>query len=885
MDGSIKITIDDNVEEVARKLEGLEKDIKDFGGLEVKIKVKEEEIARASSQLDKLRASMEKKTELKFLLDNFLSDLNKGTVTIAQMRDTLGGLKDEDFSLMGKKMAEGFRKAKEELMNYEEFIKGGNFASVDSSMLVQGSSSKYESLASMLSGFSTSEMAQGLEKGAISAQRMENSLSRAVVSKQEMISKAEKLKEKTKNAGLEMLNLGKNIDLGNTKLGQGLAKLGRYAFALIGIRSIYLGLQRVANAWLNSGQEGASQLQSDLQSMMVALGSGLAPVIRWIVDHLALALGYVNELLKAFFGISLNASRMDKSMKRGAGGARAMNKELRKQLASFDEMNKLQDNTSSGGGGGGVSGIGENIKPFVIPAPDVTKLVEGIRKALEVLEDFWPVIATIGILFGAWKLMGVVKGLKDMGSVLGGVAGGFGKVMAGIIAVVAGVGIMMVSLGKLIFSWEELDTKGKIINALLAVLGAGLVAFGLILMGVTAPISILIAVIALLVVGIGILIAKLLTEKEAILSTEEASKNLEEAQRNLAEANSNYVDSVESSEEATRRLEEAEREAGMSGAELFSQVQKGVLDYKNMNEKQRELYKAYINNEEQQKKLEESTKALTEAKEKEKQASWDNELAVHSEAGSYDEFKKKVIEAMEAGELSTEEARDLMGKAMSGMSRDAQKTFMQDIPSDIKEGLDPKNYETSKQKISKWFGEVWEGIKDIFGNVSTWFKDTFSKAWEGVKNVFSTGGKIFDGIKEGIANTFKTGVNGIINGMNKVIRVPFNAINTALGKLRGVSLAGIKPFTWLPTINIPQIPQLAKGGIVVRPTQAIIGEAGKEAVLPLENNTEWLDMLADKLGGREMNISLVNVMDGDEISRKTFRHIKMKDLTSLGTLY
>lgn len=44
------------------------------------------------------------------------------------------------------------------------------------------------------------------------------------------------------------------------------------------------------------------------------------------------------------------------------------------------------------------------------------------------------------------------------------------------------------------------------------------------------------------------------------------------------------------------------------------------------------------------------------------------------------------------------------------------------------------------------------------------------------------------------------------------------------------------------------IPKLARGGIVNRPTQAIIGEAGREAVIPLENNTEWIDELADKIG-------------------------------------
>lgn len=51
-------------------------------------------------------------------------------------------------------------------------------------------------------------------------------------------------------------------------------------------------------------------------------------------------------------------------------------------------------------------------------------------------------------------------------------------------------------------------------------------------------------------------------------------------------------------------------------------------------------------------------------------------------------------------------------------------------------------------------------------------------------------------------------------------------------------------------INELKIPRLAKGGIVNQPTQAIIGEAGKEAVVPLENNTEWMDAWADKVANK-----------------------------------
>lgn len=166
--------------------------------------------------------------------------------------------------------------------------------------------------------------------------------------------------------------------------------------------------------------------------------------------------------------------------------------------------------------------------------------------------------------------------------------------------------------------------------------------------------------------------------------------------------------------------------------------------------------------------------------------------------------------------------------------------------------------------------QIWSAIKGVFSSVGTWFKDTFSNAWQKVKDVFSTGGKIFDGIKEGISSTFKTIVNGLIDGINRVVRVPFNSINSMLNTIRSVKVLGISPFKNLWSYNplsVPQIPKLALGGIVNRPGRgvpAIIGEAGAEAVLPLENNTEWMDILADKIGGGTITIPIT--LDGKKIA-------------------
>lgn len=143
--------------------------------------------------------------------------------------------------------------------------------------------------------------------------------------------------------------------------------------------------------------------------------------------------------------------------------------------------------------------------------------------------------------------------------------------------------------------------------------------------------------------------------------------------------------------------------------------------------------------------------------------------------------------------------------------------------------------------------DAWEGVKKAFSGVVEWFGDVFSKAWQKVKDVFSTGGKIFTGIKEGIVETFKTVVNGIIRGINKVVSIPFNAINKVLDKLRNVDIAGVTPFDWINTFDVPQIPELARGGVLKRGQVGILEGNGAEAVVPLEKNTRWLDEIASRI--------------------------------------
>ena len=133
------------------------------------------------------------------------------------------------------------------------------------------------------------------------------------------------------------------------------------------------------------------------------------------------------------------------------------------------------------------------------------------------------------------------------------------------------------------------------------------------------------------------------------------------------------------------------------------------------------------------------------------------------------------------------------------------------------------------EKVSSGAVAAWDGIKSAFKSVPEWFQSKFRDAWQKVKDVFSTGGRIWSGIKEGIENTFRTVVNAIIRGMNAIIAVPFNRINSMLNMIRNASFLGISPFRNLWGVNplpVPQIPMLARGAVIPANRQflAVLGD-------------------------------------------------------------
>lgn len=101
--------------------------------------------------------------------------------------------------------------------------------------------------------------------------------------------------------------------------------------------------------------------------------------------------------------------------------------------------------------------------------------------------------------------------------------------------------------------------------------------------------------------------------------------------------------------------------------------------------------------------------------------------------------------------------------------------------------------------------------------------EKFQKTWQRIKGVF-TDGDGFVKIKDAIWSVFKNAINALISGINSLIRKPFDMLNGAFDDVRNFEFFGQKVFDWLPKIEAPQIPKLAKGGIVKAPTLAVVGD-------------------------------------------------------------
>ena len=364
-------------------------------------------------------------------------------------------------------------------------------------------------------------------------------------------------------------------------------------------------------------------------------------------------------------------------------------------------------------------------------------------------------------------------------------------------------------------------------------------------------------------------------EKEAVRLAEEQYKELQsnaeavwiDAQNIYAEGSEEYLQAqkdfndstVANEENRNMQIKAAFEQSGLTRKILEEQLKKEAKAYEDTEDKINKYFEAthkiafFSEGSDEFKKLKEELETLDKALQDSPLARW--------EKGQW---------KLEAG-IKTE--LDNMISTIQKSSQDSKST-METYGKNLSEGLE-KGIEDKYRDLEKAGTDMIKNVGDAvqregeikspskkFERYGAWsgegFKIGVEKQGNSIVNAFTS---IFNRILDKtdvFVGYFRNAVNDLMSGM-------------AIG-LNGVSLNADNKIQYseMPKLKIPK---LARGGIIDSPTVAMVGDAGKEAVMPLENNTGWIDMLAGKLVAimslqQGNNQPIVNniTLDGKELS-------------------
>lgn len=177
---------------------------------------------------------------------------------------------------------------------------------------------------------------------------------------------------------------------------------------------------------------------------------------------------------------------------------------------------------------------------------------------------------------------------------------------------------------------------------------------------------------------------------------------------------------------------------------------------------------------------------------------------------------------------------------------------------------------TIKRDLENGFRGASNTVANSFNGVAqrlqAQFNDILSRARSFASAMNSCFSNIGASLGVSMAYNFRSAMNNVIARIN-------NQVITLINRVSSINSAGV---------HVRNLPMLASGGVVSSPTLAMIGEGrGREAVVPLDQNTGWMDSLAEKLASK-MNINnngnggdiTVQVnLDGEKVASNTVSHI------------
>lgn len=163
---------------------------------------------------------------------------------------------------------------------------------------------------------------------------------------------------------------------------------------------------------------------------------------------------------------------------------------------------------------------------------------------------------------------------------------------------------------------------------------------------------------------------------------------------------------------------------------------------------------------------------------------------------------------------------------------------------------------------------AWNTIKTTVVNVVNGLKAALSAAWNAIR---STATSVWNGIKTAITTPINAAKTAVQNAISAIKRILSGHLSFPKIKIPHFSISGKL------SLNPPSVPHISvkwykEGGIFDSPTLAGIGEAGAEAVVPLDRFWDKMDRIADAAAAAQSGVT-INVyasqgMDVNELAIK-----------------
>lgn len=660
---------------------------------------------------------------------------------------------------------------------------------------------------------------------------------------------------------------------------------------LAGMRGLMGGIRQLVSSALQNNEK----MQNQLTAIKGVLGQALAPAINIVVNALGQAVSFVDKLYQMLTGTSLvakyNANQAEKQAEETAKAADSA-KEYKNQLTGFDVANKLEDNSSSSKN----SSSSSNNSPEMF---ETQELSDWAKKLIDTIKKSWNTadFTDVGEMVSE-KIVQVLKGIKwtDIQAK----AFGSGKSFATLIN------------GLLKYESKDGDTLAKSVGNTLAQAINTAISF---LYGFTTNLkwdkvgdnisdsfSEFVKTMdwekALKTAGkagsgITRLLKHLFTHKDKDGDTILSNATVSIA--NLVNAISTFVDS--SIKELNKKNKEGQTGWQELGESIATALFKGLLAVD---------YKKAANN----------VKGLVNGVWSMIQAMFDTLHEINPETGNtygadlWENIGKQIVSGILAGMVAAlalpfmkgTGGASAFGQIFSAVYNGLCNVFgihspaknMMPIGRFILAGM-LSGITNALTNIKEWLKtnvadkitKAWKTMNTFTANIKAKFKETkkqLEERWNNrVKNLKETTAKIkgkftqkasqlkekWDNLTKkvkaktvSITARFKDAVTGALNSLIK-------RLNTVIGKLRTISIAGFQPFK-----NVKDIPKLAKGGIVNNPgrgVHTIVGEAGPEAVIPLNDTVlgKIASMITANQSDKGRSVIIPVYLDGRMIAKYT----------------